>query len=209
MEQNHMNHEFIIEDIHRKYLELQKGRLHDLIPDRSAWDAAFHKSLHGSFKTIENFLPDQCAELLDVGSGLGSIDVLINKFYGGNVFVRLLDGIDDPPIMVKHNQTFNNMAVARDFLMKNDVRNFDYIDLHLPKMPVKFDLVVSFGAWCFHFPPSLYLDFVKEHTHSESVIIVDMRKEKPEWMPDMCEAFGKPRVIRESRKFVKMAFGNG
>jgi hypothetical protein len=57
--------------------------------------------------------------VLDVGSGLGGIDVLLNRHYlataGNPLEVALLDGIDDMPEVSFHDRTYNDMAVAIDF----------------------------------------------------------------------------------------------
>lgn len=152
-------------------------------------------------------LPDKCSSILDVGSGLGGINILLNRHYGGEREVCLLDGVDDAPEVHLHRQTFNNMAVAQDFLLENDVTRFSYYDAAELGEPRPFDLIVSFASWCFHYPPQVYLDFVRACCHERTVVILDMRSGKPDWHEAMLEHFVHPRsVLHIAEKFKRMTF---
>src|SRR6266403_1531506 len=108
---------------------------------------------------LEPYLPLRCSSILDVGSGLGGIDALLNRHYGGDCSITLLDGVNDVARLDNHATTFNSMAVARCFLAMNGVQYFDFIDASAPERasPRKVDLIVSFRSWCFHFEPATYL----------------------------------------------------
>lgn len=203
-------YEFKITPEARPYLVLQKGALDHLKDDNAAWDAAYNQSMHNTMETIKPHLPDECAGVLDIGGGMGGIDILINKHFNGCV-TFIIDGVQDKPEVVAHNKTFNDMMAARGFLRANDVREMAYLgpedaQSDDSRMDIKFDLVVSFGAWCFHFPPSEYLDFVKAHCKLGTVIILDVRNEKREWLEELVNAFGPATMIRETRKFTKWKF---
>ena len=68
----------IVEDSHFAYLKLQKGALHGLADDRAAWLAAYQQSLVEDLASMAPYLPETCRNVLDVGSGLGGIDVLLS-----------------------------------------------------------------------------------------------------------------------------------
>lgn len=197
---------FNISDKAREYLVLQKGALWSLKDEKETWETAYNASLNNTFKTLLPFLPERCENLLDVGSGLSGISALLNRHYGGGVGVSLIDGVNDAPVVISHNKPFNDMNVARAFLFENGVRRFNYFSPSETKSvesKVKFDLVTSFGAWCFHFPPFAYLNFVTENTDEGSTIILDVRNDKPNWLEFLDDALGPNRVIREAKKFTK------
>jgi SAM-dependent methyltransferase len=200
----------IVEQTHFAYLRLQKGSLDHLAGDFPAWLVAYERSLRDDFASLEPHLPDRCDSLLDIGSGLGGIDVLLDRHYGGGVHVRLLDGIDDPPVMTRHAQPYNSMVVARDFQHKNGVR---YLGCYPPLAARSgavdgfvCDLVISLGSWCFHYPPANYLDFVARHVRAGTVLVLDVRADRPLWREQLSEAFVEVAVALERPKFNRVVF---
>lgn len=187
------------------FLQLQRGAISDFAADDPAiWLQHYTNTLYSEFDSIEPYLPRRCSMILDVGSGLGGIDALLNRHYGGGCMVTLLDGVNDQPRVDLHAQTFNDMNVAQRFLAANGVERFDFIDASAPHLAPtrKVDLVVSFRSWCFHFEPSTYLDFVvnccvPKHTR----LIVDVRRNKPEWEDELRRHFRGVDVVYQGAKF--------
>jgi SAM-dependent methyltransferase len=144
------------------YLVAQRGALDDMKGDPGTWCAKYIDVLYSEFRSIEPYLPKQCRSILDVGSGLGGIDALLNEHYGGDCQVTLLDGIADPPQVTQHSSTFNHMEVAQTFLLMNGVQRVDWIDANDPAARVArtYDLIVSFKSWCFHVDVDRYLPLV-------------------------------------------------
>jgi SAM-dependent methyltransferase len=199
----------IIDDSHFAYLSLQRGAIADLAGDRAAWCAAYAQSLQDDLASMAPHLPARCRTLLDVGSGLGGIDALLNRHYRGTVHVRLLDGLDDPAEVRLHRETYNSMAVAADFLGKNGV---DYLGCYSPKWArapydgATFELIVSLQSWCFHFGPEAYLDFVKRRCRPGTVLILDVRADKPLWRMQIGDAFTEVACARAARKYNRLVF---
>lgn len=191
----------IIDDCHFAYLRLQRGALDELSHDRAAWHEAYEKSLADDFLTMAPYLPATCRSVLDVGSGLGGIDIVLDRFYGG-LSVRLIDGEDDAPKMVKHGQTFNRMDVARDF----HVRNGSLDAAALMDEPRQFDLILSLQSWCFHFAPDAYLALVAKRAKPEAALIIDVRADKPEWRRQLCGAFEFVDYALIKPKFERLIF---
>lgn len=200
----------VVDDSHFQYLKLQKGKLDDIAGDRDAWHAAYERDLLSTYLEIRPHLPESCWGILDVGSGLGGIDVLLSRHYRHHAYIHLLDGQDDPPKMVKHRQTFNNMNVARDFLVRNGVQanRFAYYTPNSDQLPKPYDLVVSFGSWCFHYEPDVYLPLLLRGggLHRESIIIVDVRNDIIEYDRQLGHSLECIAVIRRSRKFTRAVF---
>lgn len=160
------------------YLVLQRGALDDMKGDPQTWCGKYIDVLCQEFAHMEGLLPEKCSAILDVGSGLGGIDAMLNDHYGGECQVTLLDGVNDPPLVSSHSVTFNNMRVAKHFLALNGVKHFDFIDANDPNRKAlrKYDLIVSFKSWCFHIEPQRHLDLVLSACEpGHTMLIVDIR----------------------------------
>lgn len=189
----------IVDDSHFAYLKLQRGAIADLAGDRAAWQAAYERSLRDDLNSMAHFLPEHCSSVLDVGSGLGGINAKLALRYGADLEVNLLDGCSDPPVMKAHNQTFNDMLVAADFLQRNGVQ-------HIVGGQRPVDLIISLQAWCFHFAPALYLAFVKACCRQQTVLILDVRKDKPEWRRDLEREFVQIGWALDRLKFDRLVY---
>lgn len=200
----------VVEDSHFEYLKLQKGRLHEVSHDRARWHIAYEHDLMTTYQEIAPHLPETCWGFLDIGSGLGGIDILISRFYGPKTFVNLLDGENDPPEMRKHRETFNDMRVAKDFHIKNGTRadRFGYISTSTEFVTKPYDLVVSFGSWCFHYEPDVYLPllFRGSGLHADSVVIVDVRRDRADYAQQLRKKFDLVAVVRSSAKFTRCVY---
>lgn len=196
----------IVEDRHFEYLRLQKGQLDTKAHDRAAWHTAYEAALAADYAQMRMYLPPTCGAILDVGGGLGGIDALLVRKYGTDCEVCILDGENDPPVMHLHRQTFNDMAVARDFLAKNGVDKFSYYAPSALGEPRKFDLILSFGSWCFHYEPKTYLAFARACCKPGTVIILDVRKSKDLWVRQLKSTWKLSAIIHISHKRDRMVF---
>ncbi len=203
---------------------LQHGRIGEYVSDIHRWLGEYHKSLDEIFSTIKPYLPNSAERVVDIGSGLGGIDILINQHYEDKSTIYLVDGMRDEPEHFKADRTFSNARVAAKFLAENGVSNMFAIDPNLVKygndpvmMPdFKANIVVSFASYCFHYSPMLYVDFVKAVTDEQSVIIFDVRKEddadlpRADWIYILKQNNIRPvKVIEDAKKYQRMLFRKG
>lgn len=201
---------FTVPDAARPYLIAQRGELSDLAGNPTVWLDAYRASLQTDFDEIGHHLPAHCAALLDIGSGLGGIDALLARAYGHPPDIWLLDGAYDAPVMTRHDLTFSSRSVALDLLRANGIggsvgyvtpaETCDAITLPL------FDLVLSFQAWCFHFPPQAYLALALRHLTQGGRLIVDVRRDKPVWDADLGRALEHIVTVRDRPKYERRVY---
>jgi SAM-dependent methyltransferase len=201
----------IVDDEQFEYLRLQKGNLFDLSNDRQRWQSAYETDLQETYAGIRDHLPNPCWGVLDIGSGLGGIDVLLTRHYQPDPpYVHLLDGETDAPRMRRHRETFNSMTVARRFLLANGMRpeRFGYFTVATHVLPRPYDLVLSLGSWCFHYPPDTYLPLLISGggLHADTVLIVDVRNGKPEYAAQIAESFDRVGIIKETAKYTRAVY---
>lgn len=185
------------------YLVAQRGALDDMRADPQLWSSRYADVINAEYVRMRDHLPNHCDRILDVGSGLGGIDILLNRHFGGDATVILLDGVDDPPEVTLHRETFNSMSVAQEFLAINGVTRFAYIDANNAHRRISgaVDLIVSCKSWCFHYAPSKYIDLVKSACHSDTRIFIDLRYGKLQWRDELEKEFSFEKHIYGGLKF--------
>jgi len=201
-----ISRQVIVKDEHFAYLRLQKGSLEPLAGDRPRWHEAYEADLWRTYYEIRPHLPFNCFASLDIGSGLGGIDVLLSRHYGAGLTVNLLDGKHDAPEMKLHRQTFSSEAVARDFLTVNGVRadRIGYFTPDSTTSVLPWDLVLSLGSWCFHYEPNVYLPWLLDgRLHADTVIILDVRRDKGEWTSQLNAHLREVHSIRITNKWAR------
>jgi hypothetical protein len=202
-----MSADLVIPESAFPYLVAQRGALDDMRGDRALWCRRYLEILDSEMRLIEPYLPTTCDSILDVGGGMGGIDILLSRHFGG-CHVTILDGLSDPPMMQKHAETFSNMGAAADFLKVNGVASFDFLDANTPKKSPSraYDLVVSFKSWCFHIEPPRYLDFVVGSIiPGQTKLIIDVRRHpqhlEAEYMRALMQEFRHIGCIFRGIKF--------
>lgn len=159
------------------YLHAQRGAISDIRGDGNQWLTAYVEMLESEFRSMESWLPKECDSILDVGGGMGGIDILLSRHYGG-CHVTILDGVHDRPIMTKHAHTFAHFDVAKQFLNDNGIEDVGWIDANAqpPAAQRHFDLVVSLKSWCFHYPVEQYAKLAADATVEGSILMIDIRR---------------------------------
>jgi SAM-dependent methyltransferase len=169
------------------FLRAQRGAVAH-VQAKDTWKVAYAKTITDIYAMIEPHFPRHCRNLLDVGSGLGAIDVLIHRKTSANVY--LLDGTAAAHTTKLYRKPINDMMVAREFLHANGVRLEGYYSpgLQLTSFgaePYAFDLVVSFASWCFHYPPRDYIEFIAKRLRRGGRLIVEVRRGRPDYVAEL------------------------
>jgi len=146
----------------------------------------FKKGIHAEFSLIEPYLPTDSQNVLDIGSGMAAVDILISKHYGHKIDIHLLDKTmldTDIYYGFKDKASFyNSFELARKILTRNNVAEeniytHDAGDLKDVFHNRKYDLVTSFISWGFHYPISTYIKEVSDSMSDNGVLILDVRKD--------------------------------
>lgn len=192
-----------------RYLLWQRGSIQHLQRDRRAWMRAYVNGVADAYEGMRPFLPPTCSAILDIGAGLGGIDVFLTRHYVAAKqeppLVILLDGEDDNPRMVRHKITFGSRKVALQFQRDNGVTKTDYIAPESLRVR-KVDLVVSTGAWCFHFGPEHYLAYVLRCCNPGATIITDVRNDADQWLAHLLQYLEAVDIITVAEKRTRRVF---
>lgn len=197
------------------YAVAQSGALDQFRDRPGAFREEFDRLQRQRFESILDYLPAKpIPRVLDVGGGLGGIDVLISRHYGGLAQIWLLDGVGFPPVVESHDRPFNDMEVSRAFLKANGV---DLAGFWTPKAAMTkpeahyrtsmgFDLVVSFAAWGFHIAPGIYAETIHAITRPEAAIIADVRRDRRAWRDEFERWFRFVGVCQEGTKYERCVY---
>lgn len=198
---------FVIENpYHFRYLEVQCGDIAHLAHDFDMWKDAYEDRIERVYQSMQSVLPQKATSMLDIGGGLSGIGARLNKHYDERLHVCVLDGKHTLAVVNKHAEPFNNATVAQNFLRLNGVRSQDFYEPGERIPENAFDLIVSTQAWCMHIPPERYLEQVKKALRPNGTLIVDVRRNHPEWSAELCDAFGESTLLACAAKWERLAF---
>ena len=184
---------------------------------RKRTKSLFCEDIEKEYKIVRKHLPCDCDSILDIGCGVGGIDVCIYRHYEPRgIDLYMLDKTH-----IERNVSYgfkekaslyNSLLVAKELLTSNGVpeRRINLIeatdsnDIAIDK---QVDLVISLLSWGFHYPIGLYLDSVQGILRKNGKIIVDVRK-NTDGMDLLEKAFGITQVISESQKSSRVLASN-
>lgn len=188
-----------------EYLVIQRGRISELSSNRTLWHEAYEHSLDLDFASIEKFLPPAADRIMDIGSGLGGIDILLARHFR-QPEIWLVDGDDDSPVVILHAKTFNCMQTARRFLSRNGVASVVTMSPGMDQLAAPCDLIISLQSWCFHYAPVTYIGWAKACSKPGTILIVDVRKRYVWWRKELAAAFKEIGVAIAGEKFDRVVY---
>ncbi|CAN5574866.1 hypothetical protein BH23CHL2_BH23CHL2_31160 [soil metagenome] len=175
----------------------------------------YQRDMLAEFDTFREALPDGCAAILDIGCGVGGIDVLLDRHYRPRQpLIYLLDRTETSRriyyLMRRRPAFYNSLVVARDLLRSNGIPEerihlvaaTDRFDI--PVKGRKFDLIISLLSWGFHYPVESYLDQAADRLTDTGRIILDIRRGTG-GVDVLRRRFASVEVVWESEKFRRVA----
>ena len=196
------------------YIAIQRGEVNDLRDHKERFIHAYNETITRDVQTIVPALPPRCRSLIDLGCGVGGVSLELQRFYGLECQVCLVDGVNDPPFHETRadEKTFCNERATRSFWFDNGGHIHLFLDAAQRKTfkPQPSDLIVSFFSWCFHYPPALYLDWVVSCCGPQTVLILDLRvstnKNRIVWRQELGQHFEQTHLLWERPKFLRTAW---
>jgi SAM-dependent methyltransferase len=138
------------------------------------------------FNMINPFIPSETKNILDIGCGLGLIDVLLYDYYK-NTNLHLLDKTNDISKDTsirgfnKEYIFYNSMDATKEILMTNGVP-YDKIYIYetTPEnlkqiREKKYELIISLLSCGWHYPIETYVDLIKNTLTKDGILILDIR----------------------------------
>lgn len=140
---------------------------------------AYSAELQATYEGIKDYLPAD-GNILDIGCGMAGIDILLDRHYGGEAKITLLDkqGKADTINAGFHQSAdtfahYHDFGLALEMLEANGVTGVKTIDINAEKFPRKqFNVVISLLSWGFHYPIDTYQLNVKKG----GIIVADVRR---------------------------------
>lgn len=176
---------------------LREQRTHYADPARE-----YGEEIARTFDTFHQHLPAAADHVLDIGSGMAGIDVLLGLRYLG----ATLHLLDKQGVSARINAGFNarsedfahynDFVAATELLRGNGVENEIVIHdaARSQRVPdLMFDVIVSLLSWGFHYPIATYAP------RCRGVMVVDVRKQTD----GECalREYGSVTVIHEAKKY--------
>ena len=131
--------------------------------------------------TFKNFLPKNCKNIMDIGCGLGIINILLNKFYNDNTSFYLLDKnrIDNK---IKYGfssnyESYNDLNETKRILLENNISENSLFIFDVDKdiqIDSKIDLVISLKSMGYHYPFETYLQLLRKCCNENTIFIFDV-----------------------------------
>lgn len=132
-------------------------------------------------RLIKNYLPKKAENIMDIGCGLGIINIFLNKIYNNQSNFFLLDKnrIDRK---IKYGfssdyESYNDLRETHNLLINNDIslNSINTIDVEKEfKIESKIDLVISLKSMGYHYPIDQYLRLFRTCCDENTFFIFDV-----------------------------------
>ena len=132
-------------------------------------------------ETFKNFLPKLAFNIMDIGCGLGIININLNKIYNNQPNFFLLDKNKlDKKIKYGFSpryESYNDLNETKNILLNNNIKDscIHIYDVDkIIQITNKIDLVISLKSMGYHYPFENYLELLKLCCTSETKFIFDV-----------------------------------
>jgi SAM-dependent methyltransferase len=168
---------------------------------------AFNRDMAREYAEIRSHLPRRAVAILDIGCGVGGIDVLLHRHYG-TPRLYLADRTETSGEVyygfAEKGAFYNSLDATRRLLLTNGVpeRAMRFREVGEEcrlDVPEALDLVISLISWGFHYPVGVYADQVRALLRPGGRVILDVRK-GTDGRAELEARFPRVTAISETRK---------
>ena len=131
--------------------------------------------------TFKNFLPNSVNTIMDIGCGLGIINIYLNNFFKKKPTFFLMDkNRIDKKInygFSSNYESYNDLNETKNILLENDVGSECIYLFDVEKqfqINKKMDLVISLKSMGYHYPINTYIELFKNCCTKDTVFIYDI-----------------------------------
>ena len=140
-------------------------------------DELFNKE----FETFKNYLPKSAGNIMDIGCGLGIIDIYLNEFFEKKPAFFLLDK-NRVDRKIKYGfssnyESYNDLSETKNILLNNniDTNRINLFDVEKQfVITKKMDLVISLKSMGYHYPINTYIELFRNCCTKNTVFIYDI-----------------------------------
>tara|TARA_Y100001958_G_scaffold43799_1_gene29111 strand:- start:153 stop:872 length:720 start_codon:yes stop_codon:yes gene_type:complete len=148
-------------------------------------DESVQNLFEKEYDIIKNFLPSNVSNILDIGCGLGILNIFLNRKYNSKAKFFLIDK-NKIDLKIKYGfsenyESYNNLNETKKILLANNIIN-EQIFLKNAEENIdigeKIDLVISLKSMAFHYPLENYLNLLKRVCTKNTEFIFDISTER-------------------------------
>lgn len=181
-------------EVRRKY-EREGEDIFEILRGNEEFQAAFLDSVVTASKAyVSNvlpYVPEGCANILDIGCGIGLVPLLIHNFlqaekpmlylFDQSVDMKSVTSADIAPTGFNETYKFTaSLEITKQFLLLNGVEEKNIVLCEVGAWSIDssgpFDFVISRKSWGFHYPIDEYLNAVSKRLSPTGVVITDVRR---------------------------------
>ena len=133
------------------------------------------------FETFKNYIPNSAENIMDIGCGLGIINIYLNEFFEKKPVFFLLDK-NRVDRKIKYGfssnyESYNDLNETKNILLNNNIDTncinlFDVEKQFL--ITKKMDLVISLKSMGYHYPINTYIELLRNCCTKNTVFIFDI-----------------------------------
>jgi len=155
----------------RKYVNFQILHLHPLKEEEFHMELSDTLQQHWDRKIdLGLFDFDKAVSVLDIGSGVGFLDLFLSKYLNNGSKFYLVDESRFTPKSTQFKSVdsfYNNWSVLEDLIEYSNISRNDFSLLSTTdEWPEKLDVIMSNHSYMFHYPKELYWEKVMKVMNS-------------------------------------------
>ena len=133
-------------------------------------------------ETFKNYLPKSAKNIMDIGCGLGIIDIYLNRFFNNPNFFLLDKNRIDKKIKYGFSdnyESYNDLTETKNILLNNKFKNSCIKLFNVENKIIinkKIDLVISLKSMGYNYPLEIYLNLFKKCCSKNTIFIFDVNE---------------------------------